>query len=73
VTREESVDALLELGVSQDVPKNFPSLPLDVEALLIYGSQARGDAVPGSDLDLLALVTKRQPGHDHSAALRTPI
>jgi len=61
VTRDDSVDALLELGVSHDVLKNFPRLPSDVEALLIYGSQARGDAVPGSDLDLLALVTKPRP------------
>lgn len=52
------VNTLLDLGVSRDVLKEFPSLPSDAEALLIYGSRARGDAVPGSDLDLLALVTK---------------
>jgi len=50
VTRDDTVETLLELGVSHDVLKNFPSLPSDVEALLIYGSRARGDAVPGSDL-----------------------
>ncbi len=50
MTRDDTVETLLELGVSHDVLKNFPSLPSDVEALLIYGSRARGDAVPGSDL-----------------------
>lgn len=61
MTRDDSVDALLELGVSHDVLTDFPRLPSDVEALLIYGSRARGDALPGSDLDLLALVTKPRP------------
>jgi predicted nucleotidyltransferase len=55
------VDALLELGVSKDVLTSFPRLASDVEALLIYGSRARGDAVSGSDIDLLALVTKSRP------------
>ena len=39
----------------------FPRLPKDLEGLLIYGSRARGDAVAGSDLDVLALVPEARP------------
>ena len=34
-------------------------LPSNVEALMIYGSRARGDARPDSDLDVLAVVPSR--------------
>jgi predicted nucleotidyltransferase len=61
VIRNDVVGALLELRVPPNVLEHFPDLPVDVEALLIYGSQARGDAVSGSDLDLLALVTTARP------------
>ncbi|WP_418605848.1 nucleotidyltransferase domain-containing protein [Georgenia sp. SUBG003] len=40
---------------------DFPDLPADARALLVYGSQARGDAVAGSDVDLLALVDTPRP------------
>ena len=50
------VDALLTLGVPRDILAELPDLPGDARALLAYGSRARGDAVTGSDLDLLALV-----------------
>lgn len=62
--RDDTVNTLLEFGVPYDVLKDFPSLPSDAEALLIYGSRARGDAVSGSDLDLLALVTKPRASTD---------
>lgn len=35
-------------------------IPSDIKGLLAYGSRARGDALEGSDLDLLALVADRQ-------------
>ena len=59
--RDDVVDALLELGVPPDIFADFPELAADTRGLLMYGSQARGDAVTGSDLDLLALVDSQRP------------
>lgn len=59
--RDDAVDALISLGIPSKVVADFPELPADVEGLLVYGSQARGDAVPGSDLDMLALVASSRP------------
>lgn len=59
--RDKVVSALRRKGVSPSVLEDFPNLPKDVEGLLVYGSQARGDAVPGSDLDVLALVATPRP------------
>lgn len=59
--RNDVVGALLAMNVPSDVVEDFPELPADVEGLLIYGSQARGDAVPGSDLDVLALASTSRP------------
>jgi hypothetical protein len=55
--RDDLVNALLTLGVPAGILVDFPNLPVDAQGLLVYGSRARGDAVAGSDLDLLALVT----------------
>lgn len=44
------------MNISLSALEDFPELPATVEGLLVFGSQARGDAVPGSDLDVLALV-----------------
>ena len=59
--RDDVVSALLRMNVSPNVLEDFPELPGEVEGLLVYGSQARGDAVPGSDLDVLALVAAPRP------------
>lgn len=61
VIRNDVVDALLRLGVPAGILLDFPDLPGDARGLLVYGSQARGDAVAGSDLDLLALVDTPRP------------
>lgn len=42
---------------------DLPELPPAARGVLVYGSQARGDAIEGSDLDLLALVDAPQPSH----------
>lgn len=59
--QNDAVDALLALGISQELVKDVPELPADLLGLLIYGSQARGDAVESSDLDLLGLVPASKP------------
>lgn len=59
--RDEVVRVLLGMGIAPNVLKDFPELPAEIEGLLVYGSQARGDAVPGSDLDLLGLVSVPHP------------
>ncbi|MCW2768441.1 MAG: polymerase subunit beta [Nocardioides sp.] len=61
VDRNGLVGALQTIGVPTNVLIDLPELPADARGLLVYGSQARGDAVEGSDLDLLALVTTPRP------------
>ena len=56
VIRDDVVRVLLGMGIAPNVLGGLPELPAEIEGLLVYGSQARGDAVPGSDLDLLGLV-----------------
>jgi predicted nucleotidyltransferase len=61
VDQEQCVDALRRLGIADEVLKDVPVLSPEIRGLLVYGSQARGDAVPGSDVDLLALVDQARP------------
>jgi hypothetical protein len=61
VRRQDAIENMLAFGVPAEILTNFPNLPADARALLVYGSQARGDAVDGSDLDLLALVDTPRP------------
>ncbi|MDQ1138343.1 hypothetical protein QE410_003142 [Microbacterium sp. SORGH_AS 1204] len=72
-----SIDAALRhIGVPQALSRSVPRLPSDAQAVLVYGSQARGDAVPGSDLDLLVLVPFSRPSlnaGDVSVSYYTPV
>lgn len=64
VDRAGVAGALLDLGIAPGLVAQFPDLPTDVTGLLIYGSQARGDAVSGSDLDVIAVTPSSRPsGH----------
>lgn len=59
--RDDLVRALRGMGIASNILGGFPELPAEIEGVLVYGSRARGDAVPGSDLDLLGLVSAPRP------------
>lgn len=59
-------ELLRSLDIPDSISHQVPRLPRDVEAVLIYGSRARGDAVDGSDLDMLALVPHSRPSLNSS-------
>lgn len=61
IRRESIVGRLTAFGVSSELLAQVPEIPRAVTAIMVYGSQARGDAVPGSDLDLLAVVSRARP------------
>lgn len=59
--RERLTEALESLAIPRDMIDSVPTMPEDPLGLLVYGSWARGDAVSGSDLDLLVVVENPQP------------
>lgn len=61
MTSDDVAAALRSLGVPPDMIADVPRATGRAAAVLVYGSQARGDAVAGSDLDLLALVESARP------------
>jgi len=57
----EVVEGLVAVGVPREMAEACRALTPDAQGVLVYGSRARGDAVEGSDLDLLALVAGARP------------
>ena len=54
-------ESLARVGVPDELAICVPAMPIDSSGLLLYGSRARGDAVPDSDLDLLAIIEQPRP------------
>lgn len=59
--RPQLLESLARLAVPHELARCVPAMPIDSSGLLLYGSWARGDAVAGSDLDLLVIVDKPRP------------
>jgi hypothetical protein len=66
--KEKSLFHILQpdelLAVEEFKRRILAELPGQVKAIILFGSKARGDAHPGSDIDLLVIVDHRTPEVD---------
>lgn len=61
IHRRVILEALASQGIPDTVTRDLTPFPEGVSAVLLYGSRARGDSLPDSDLDLLALAREPLP------------
>ena len=45
--------------ITDDVVKAVLSVTSKVDSIILYGSQARGDSVDGSDIDILVIIDSK--------------
>ncbi len=68
VAKENPISHVLQpdelLAVEEFKRRILAALPGQVKDIILFGSKARGDAHPGSDIDLLVIVERRTPEVD---------